>query len=236
MTGRAARLWTGLDRVHVLLDGYRVKTLPSRLDARDLARLAAGGATPAGPPPLPPASGDVIEVERTVNASGAVSLGDHMISVGVPPAGQRITLRLDGPVAHILSGGTLVRTLSCPLPQETRSQLRGARTGTAQPRRLPDPLTLTRRVSVRGTIMVGGQRIQVGLAHARKTAVVTVEADTYQITIEPGIAITAPRTTSRDIRRHKPPTTTDSGRTARQSDSFQNEEQEAWDPQPVRDV
>jgi hypothetical protein len=26
MTGRAVRLWAGLDRVHVLLDGYRVKT------------------------------------------------------------------------------------------------------------------------------------------------------------------------------------------------------------------
>jgi hypothetical protein len=51
--------------------------------------------------------------------------------------------------------------------------------------------------------MVGGQRIQVGLAHARKTAEVTVEADTYQITVEPRITITAPRTTSRDIRRHK---------------------------------
>jgi hypothetical protein len=38
LTGRAVRLWAGLDRVHVLLDGYRVKTLPSRLDARDLAR------------------------------------------------------------------------------------------------------------------------------------------------------------------------------------------------------
>jgi hypothetical protein len=46
MTGRAVRLWAGLERVHVLLDGYRVKTLPSRLDARDLARLAA--AVPAG--------------------------------------------------------------------------------------------------------------------------------------------------------------------------------------------
>ena len=31
----------------------------------------------------------------------------------------------------------------------------------------------------------------------------TVEADTYQITVEPGITITAARTTSRDIRRHK---------------------------------
>jgi hypothetical protein len=65
MSGRTIRLWAGLDRVHVLMDGYRVKTLPSRLDARDLARLAAGGARPAGPPPLPPAAGDAVEVERT---------------------------------------------------------------------------------------------------------------------------------------------------------------------------
>lgn len=51
--------------------------------------------------------------------------------------------------------------------------------------------------------MVGGQKIQVGLAHARKTAEVIVEAGTYQITVEPGITITVPRTTSRAIRRHK---------------------------------
>jgi hypothetical protein len=51
--------------------------------------------------------------------------------------------------------------------------------------------------------MVGGQRIQVGLPHAGKTAEVTVEADTYQITVEDGTAFAAPRTTSRDIYRHK---------------------------------
>ena len=51
--------------------------------------------------------------------------------------------------------------------------------------------------------MVGGQKIQVGLAHARKTAEVIVEAGTYQITVEAGITITVPRTTSRAIRRHK---------------------------------
>ena len=38
---------------------------------------------------------------------------------------------------------------------------------------------------------------------ARKTAEVTVESDTYQITINSGITITAPRATSRDIKRHK---------------------------------
>jgi transposase InsO family protein len=203
MTGRTVRLHAGLDRVHVLLDGFRVKTLPSRLDAGDLARLTAAGARPAGPPPLPPASGDVIEVERTVNASGNVSLADHVISAGLPLAGQRITLRLDGPVAHILSGGILARTVACPVPPEARSRLRGARTAPAHPPRLPAPLMVTRRVSVRGAIMIGGQRIQVGLAQARKTAEVTVEADAYHITVEPGITITAARTTGRDVRRHK---------------------------------
>jgi hypothetical protein len=145
----------------------------------------------------------VIEVDRTVNASGNVSLGNHMISAGLPLAGQRITLRLDGPVAHILSGGTLARAVACPLPAEARSRLRGARAGAAQPPRLPEPLVVTRRVSVRGAIMIGGQRIQVGLAHACKSAEVTVQAGTYQITVEPGSTITAPRTTSSDIRRHK---------------------------------
>jgi hypothetical protein len=48
-----------------------------------------------------------------------------------------------------------------------------------------------------------GQKIQVGLAHARKTVEVTVAPDTYQITVETGITVIAARTTSRDIRRHK---------------------------------
>jgi hypothetical protein len=203
MTGRTVRLWAGLSQVHVLLDGHRIKTLPSRLDARDLARLTAAGAQAAGPPPLPPASGEVTEVDRTVNASGNVSLGDRVISAGLPLAGQRVTLRLEGPVAHVLAGGVLVRTVACPVPAEARPRLRGARPGTAQPPCLPEPLVVTRRVSVRGSVMVGGQRIQVGLAHARKTVQVTVGPDTYQVTVETGITVTAARTTSRDIRRHK---------------------------------
>ena len=69
MTGRTVRLHAGLDRVHVLLDGYRV---------------------------------------------------NHMIGVGLPLAGQRITVRLDGPVARIVSGGILARTVACPLPPEAR--------------------------------------------------------------------------------------------------------------------
>jgi hypothetical protein len=51
--------------------------------------------------------------------------------------------------------------------------------------------------------MVGGQRIQVGLAHARKTVAVTVGPGTIQVAVETSITVTAARTTSRDIRRHK---------------------------------
>ena len=187
----------------MLLDGYRIKTLPSRLDSRDLARLAAAGAVPAGLPPLPAPSGSVIEVERTVSASGNISVGDRVIGAGLPLAGQRVTIRLDGPVAHILSGCTVVRTVACPVPQPARAQLRGARPGTAEPPRLPESLLVRRRVSVRGAIMIGGQRIQVGLSHAGKTAEITVEPDTYEITVDPGITLTARRSSTREIKRQK---------------------------------
>jgi len=131
LAGRTVRLWAGLDRVHVLIDGFRVKTLPSRLGARDLARLAAAGARPAGPPPAAPAIGQVIEVERTVSAAGTVGLDRYQLSVGSPLAGRRITLRLDGPVAHVLAGEVLTRTIACPVPDATRARLRGARPGSA---------------------------------------------------------------------------------------------------------
>lgn len=36
-----------------------------------------------------------------------------------------------------------------------------------------------------------GQRIQVDLPHAAETAQVTIEADTYRITVEDGIIVTA---------------------------------------------
>ena len=56
--------------------------------------------------------------------------------------------------------------------------------------------------SVRGAIMVGGQKIQVGLTQARKTAEVTVGATPTRSPSRTA-SRSPPRTTSRDIRRHK---------------------------------
>src|SRR6516165_3001986 len=47
MTGRVVRIWADTQRVHVLAGGHRIKTLPSRLEAGDLARLCAVAAVPA---------------------------------------------------------------------------------------------------------------------------------------------------------------------------------------------
>ena len=50
-----------------------------------------------------------------------------------------------------------------PHPATSPGRLRGARTGAAQPPRLPEPLVVTRRVPVSGAIMAGGQKIQAGI-------------------------------------------------------------------------
>ena len=44
---------------------------------------------------------------------------------------------------------------------------------------------------------------QVGLPHAGKTVTITVGSDIYEITVEDGITIAAPRKASRAINRHK---------------------------------
>jgi hypothetical protein len=120
-------------------------------------------------------------LDRTVNASGTISLGGYVLSAGLPLARQRVTLRLDGPVVHVLASGILARTIGCPIPESDRDRLRGAQPAELGRLRLPEPQIVKRRVSGRGAIMIGRQRIQVGLPHAGKTADVTIETNTYHI-------------------------------------------------------
>jgi hypothetical protein len=89
LAGRQITIWVDESSLHVLLDGARLKTLPSRLGVIELARLAADGARPARPSPLPAGIGTAIEVERVVNAVGLVGLGGAQVNVGFELAGQR---------------------------------------------------------------------------------------------------------------------------------------------------
>jgi len=115
----------------------------------------------------------LLRVQGLVNSAGIITLGNQVIQVGSPLAGQRARIRLDGAVMHVITqDGMLWRTLPCPIPPARRHKLQGVRL--AGPEALPTPmLTVQRKVSSRGGIQVAGQRIQVGFSHAGNT--VTIE-------------------------------------------------------------
>jgi Integrase core domain len=185
LAGRQVTIWADETVLHVLLDGTRLKTLPSRLGVIELARLAADGARPAGPSPLPSGKGPAVEVERMVNGTGLVGLAGRQLSVGYELAGQRVTLRMEGTqMAVIGHDGELLRTLPCPVPPADRHRLRGARRAATTPAPPAGPVTVQRRVSQRGSIMVATQRIHVGMTHARKTVDVTAQDGQFQLFID----------------------------------------------------
>ncbi|GAA2611451.1 IS481 family transposase [Dactylosporangium fulvum] len=182
--GLSITVWADTDRLHVLTrDGARIKSCSSRLSQRDLARLLADGGRPAGPSPLPAIAPDVpaVEVDRDVNACGGISISGRQISVGMPLAGQRIRVRLDGILMHVIDEqNQLRRTLRCPLPPSACVRIRDARPASAVPPPAPTP-DAERVVSINGSIQVAGQKIQVGVVHARK--LVTVALDEHAVTV-----------------------------------------------------
>ena len=125
-------------RAHMSIGGWRIKTVPSRLSAVDLARLRNAGAKAAGPPPAGHAPGvlaaaSCAEVQRLVNSAGIITLGGQVIQVGSPLAGQRARIRLDGQVMHVITqGGILWRTLACPIPPGPAAQDPGRPPGRAR--------------------------------------------------------------------------------------------------------
>jgi transposase InsO family protein len=206
--GQTVTLWMDTTSVHLSIGGWRVKTVPSRLTEVDLARLRKADGRPAGPPPAGPSPGALaaskcVEVDRLVNALGGVTLLNRLVLVGFPLAGQRARLRLDGNVMHVITqDGKLWRTLPCPVPPGQRHRLQGVRL--AGPAPLPEAaLTVQRRVSSRGGIMVAKQKIQVGMSHAGKIVTVACEKNSFRLVIDGDTVAEVPRLTSREIDRYK---------------------------------
>ncbi len=119
--GLPVSLWCDTDLIHVLISGVRVKTTCTHLSAADLTALADRGARPAGPSPLPPPEHcEAVEVERTVNATGSVSLAGRLVLAAEILGGRRVGIRIDAATLmfHDPATGELLRTRPNPLTAE----------------------------------------------------------------------------------------------------------------------
>jgi transposase InsO family protein len=210
--GQLAHVWADEFTVHVLIGGQLVKTVPSCLDAEDLAMLKMRGASLAGPPPAAPAparasalpGGTVIEVDRAVDGDGIADLAGQRVKIGAELARRRVTLRLDGHLMHVISGGVLAKTLPSPVPADGRSKLRGARIAAAAlPAPAPGPVSVHRKVPKDGVIMVTRQRLRVGATYAGKIVTVHVEDTHFRVTCDSAEISLHPRTEQRPVTRWK---------------------------------
>jgi transposase InsO family protein len=94
--GVTVTFWADHDVIHLSIAGARVKTVRSHLSSTDLTALAATGARPTGPPPLPPPEPDAaLEIDRIVSRGGIVSLGNHQLLAAEILGGRRVTIRIE---------------------------------------------------------------------------------------------------------------------------------------------
>ncbi|MFL6116193.1 MAG: hypothetical protein ACJ786_33285 [Catenulispora sp.] len=142
------------------------------------------------------------EVERTVNPVGLIGLGGARHNIGWGLAGQRVTLRLDGTVTHVLNRNRiLLATLPCPIPATEFGRLQGAHpAGPSQLAPVSVPATAERIVSTTGTFMVARQLVKLGRQHARAVAQVAMDEASIQVFHTGPLIATVARTTNKNIR------------------------------------
>ncbi|GGK35891.1 hypothetical protein GCM10010124_30700 [Pilimelia terevasa] len=186
--GRTVHLWADQRSIHLAVAGEHLKTVPSRLSIDDLHQLTARGGRAAGPTPAASAlhpddalGATAVQVHRTANRDGNVQLAGQRIQLGADYAGQRITLRMDGHLLHVIADDHLARTLPSPVPADQRGRLVGAqRVDTPLPPPRGGAPAVRRRVPADGVTMVAGQRLRIGRVHAGKTVTIAVEDTHYR--------------------------------------------------------
>jgi transposase InsO family protein len=201
--GQTVRFWASVDVIHLSIAGARVKSLRSHLSGADLTQLGHDGATPAGPPPLPPVEpegGGAIEVDRSVSGAGIVSLAGRQILAAEILRGRRVTIRIETGTLLFFDPDTreLLKARPNPLtPQQARG-LQGARPAGPPPRPRSEPVTVQRRVSATGTICVCRQTVALGRIHAERIVTVHVSEHTLSIELDDDLR-TVRRTTTNPV-------------------------------------
>lgn len=97
----------------------------------------------------------------------------------------------------------LLRTRPNPLTYDQARRLRGARPAGPPPRPRTEPITVQRRASNTGIIMVAGQKIALGRTNAHTVVTAHVAEHTITIDLDDGGRRTFRRTTTQPVRSWK---------------------------------
>jgi hypothetical protein len=143
----------------------------------------------------------VIEIDRAVDGSGTITLGPAKLKLGTNLARQRVTLRIDGHLVHVIADGALAKTMAAPTDLDY-TRLRGIRLAVdALPPPPGGPIHVERRVGRDGVVMVTRQSLRIGRAHAGKLVTIVVE-DTHFRVLRDGEELSLhPRTTNQPVTR-----------------------------------
>ncbi len=186
--GQHVTIWADLRTIHVTLAGELIRSRHSGLSKHDLEHLRLRG-RPAGPEPAPSAAPrtpiqtpDAVELERTVSRNGDVGLAGARHQLGADLAGQRVILRIDRHMLHVIADGHLVKTLPAPVTPHQAAKLNGARTATGPlPQARQGTVRIKRTIPADGITQVAGQRLRVGRAHAGKHVVIVAEDTVFRV-------------------------------------------------------
>lgn len=201
-SGQVVRFWAGVDMIHLLIGGAKVKTVRSHLTVNDLARLFAEGAVNAGPSPMPPVEdGSAVEVDRCIGSGGITSLGGHVVLAAEILAGQRVGIRIEAETLMFFDLQTreLLRTRPNPLTPAQVARLRGNRPAGPPPRPSLEPIRVQRRASKDGIVCVCSQKVALGRIHRYQTVAVWVSETTLAIELDDGETRVVRRTTTTPV-------------------------------------
>ena len=125
-------------------------------------------------------------VDEVTELDGQVHLAGRYVIAAEILGGRRVGVRIEESTLMFFDPATreLLRTRPSPLTWDQACTIRGASPAGPPPRPSAEPITVQRRASNTGVIMVAGQKIALGRIHARQVVTVHVAADT--ITIDPG--------------------------------------------------
>jgi transposase InsO family protein len=201
--GVVVTFWADAEVIHLLIGGVRVKTLRSHLSVNDLAALYANGGRNAGPAPVPsPQPGEAVEVDRTINRGGSVSLGNHIVLAAEILGGRRVSIRLERNTLLFFDPDTreLLRIRPNPLTPEEVVRLQGARPAGPPPQPPTGPVRVQRRASATGTVIVAGRRVCLGRRQAHQTVSIDATDTELVVHLEDGSVQVIARTNDHPVR------------------------------------